>query len=110
KMKLEVIFNTQKDDMLPYFGAWKTFVQWENGINRLSRRKLAYEIEKAEAEKGNNVTLLDKKGEITDINQFIKYAMYEVRSTKDIPGSKRVFVPWVLNSIPPDPNKWGWSV
>jgi hypothetical protein len=36
--------------------------------------------------------------------------MYEVTSTKDIQGSKRVWVPWVAGAIPADPQNWGFSV
>lgn len=105
KMNLAVIFDTRKDDLLSYFGAWKTFVDWENDINVAAKRRLAQQLEAQ-----YNVTLINDKQQIIDINQFVELAMSEITSTSDIPGSRRVFTPLVPNAIPADPKGWGFAV
>lgn len=105
KMNLQLIFYTPKEDMIPYWGSWKTFTEWETQLNTASKISAARDLEAKTGE-----TLLDANGKIIDINQFIRLAMYKVTSTKDIPGSKRVFMPLIPNAIPPDPDNWGFKV
>lgn len=105
KMKLSTIFETRASDLEPYFDSWKTFVNWQNDLNFTAKRRLA---EKLESE--NNVDLIDKSGNIIDINKFIQLAMFDVKSTFKIPGSKRVYVPYIANSLPPDPDNYEFSV
>ena len=104
KMNLQLIFNATPEDIEPYYDNWATFTQWENGINATAKRRLAEKLERI-----HEVELI-RDGKILDINQFIKLAMSEVVSTKDLPNSKRVWVPWTANAIPADPKGWGFRV
>lgn len=104
KMNLQTIFNANPAEVQEYLGRWDTFTDWENNINRAAKYRLA-----AQLEAQFDVDLI-QEGKITDINQFIKLAMSEVTSTYNIQGSQRVWVPWVPNALPPDPNHWGFSV
>ena len=105
KMNLDLIFNAKREDIEPYFGNWEEFIRWENENNRDAKRRLAAKLEAQTGE-----TLVDSKGNILDINKFIKAAMYEVTSSKDLKGSKRVWVPWTAGAIPADPMNWGFKV
>jgi len=105
KMNLQLIFHSRDYDLEPYFQAWKTYVNWEKDLNKQAKRRMAEKLEQE-----NDVDLLDDKGNITDINKFIQLAMYGVESTYKIPGSKRVYVPFIRNALPADPNNYGFSV
>lgn len=104
RMNLELIMDAKNEDLQPYFSSWKTFVNWENSTNDQARRRKAQELEAATGQ-----DLLDANGRIRDINKFISLAMARVKSTRNIPGTKRVFVPWVAGALPPDPENLGFS-
>jgi len=105
KMNLKLLFYTPKEDMIPYWGSWKTFTEWEAQLNTAAKFRMARDLEARTGE-----DLIDTNGKIRDINQFIRLAMYQVKSTKDIPGSRRVFMPLIQNALPPDPDNWGFKV
>lgn len=104
KMNLQTIFDANPAEVQEYLGHWDTFTEWENNINKAAKYRLAQQLEAQ-----FNVDLM-RDGKIIDINEFIKLAMSEVKSTYNIPDSKRVWVPWIPNALPPDPKKWGFSV
>ena len=96
---------TRASDVAPYFDAWSTYNTWEMSLNQEQRYKKARELEAVTGED----LIDDKTGKIRDINKFISLAMVEVESVT-IPGSKKVYTPWVPRVIPADPdNKWGWN-
>lgn len=105
KMNLELIFDSTKDTLRSYFGAWNTFIGWENELNDASRMQKARELEQATGED----LIDDKTGKIRDINRFVALAMVNVESTRLIPGSKRVYTPWAPGALPADPDNLGFQ-
>ena len=97
-MNLETIFQSNHNDLAPYFNAWKKFVDWERKINQNTRIKIARELE----EENPGVKLVDAGGNVIDRNLFTKMVMREAKSTKMLPGSKRVFTPWERGALPAD--------
>lgn len=96
-MNLDTVFKSNHNDLAPYFNAWSKFIKWERELNQKARVKVA---EKVEAETG--LRLVDDKGRVTDRALFLKSVMKEARSTKQLPGSKKVFVPWEKGATPAD--------
>lgn len=104
RMNLDLIFRSKRDDLQGYFGSWKTFINWENSLNKSAKARIAQRLEQEFEE-----DLVDEDGNIRDINKFIKLAMYEVTSETTIKGSRKVWVPFYANAIPADPNNWGFE-
>lgn len=105
RMNLEFIFNTKKNGLEDYFSAWDDFVGFENDLNTEERVLLARTLEASSGEK-----LLDANGKIMDVQKFIRLAMYDVTAAPVIPGSKSVYVPWVIGGLPPDPDNLGYNI
>ncbi|QIG70260.1 SNF2 family helicase protein [Rhizobium phage RHph_N28_1] len=104
-MNLQTVFESDHNDLAPYFNAWSKFVRWERELNQKARIKIA---EKVEAETG--LRLVDDKGRVTDRQLFLKSVMTEAKSTKTIPGSKKVFVPWEKGAVPADMHDMALSI
>lgn len=98
KMNLKFIFKSDKSDLEPYLGAWEKFIRWQRNINRDQRLKVARLVE----EQNPGVKILGPDNRILDRNLFTKLVMREARSTKMLPGSKRVFTPWAMRAVPAD--------
>lgn len=96
-MNLETVFESTHNDLAPYFTAYSQYVSWEREINIKARIRLAEEVE---AETG--LRLVDDRGNVLDRALFLKSVMKEAKSTKVIPGTKRVFVPWERGALPAD--------
>lgn len=96
RMNFDLIFNTTEDDIKPYMNKWSKFNRWV--ADRVYRAKVR-EAERLERE--FNVDLI-KNGKIIDIKAFLKLAMRPITSNKDLPGSRRVYVPWELQATPAD--------
>lgn len=96
RMNLELIFNTQAEDVQPYLNKWRIFNNWV--ADQVQKAKVR-EAENLERE--HNVDLI-KDGKIIDIKAFLKLAMRPVTSKTNLPGSKRVYTPWELGATPAD--------
>ena len=96
RMKLELLFNTKRDDVQPYLEKWGTFNGWLN--TRIHTKKLQFANE---LERQHNIDLV-KDGKILDLKKFLRLAMPPVTSKTVLPGSKRSYVPWELGATPAD--------
>lgn len=106
RMNPETLFKSTMDDMAPYWDAWSTFNAWEGQNNLAAKRRAAQALQA----KHPDEDFTDAQGNITDINTFVRLAMFKVTSSNDLPGSKRVYCPWVINAIPPDPKGYGFEI
>ncbi len=104
KMNLKLIFGARSEEIDPYLGCWSTYNDWETDLNLTAKRRIGERLERE-----TDIDLLDERGNIRDINLFIKTAMYEVEEAPDMPGSRKAWVPYVSGTIPPDPTNWGFS-
>lgn len=106
KMNLQTIFHTDHNDLAPYFNAWAKFVTWEREINQETRSKIAEELEA----QNPGLKLVDAAGRVLDRNMFTKLVMREAKSTKTLPGSKRVYTPWEKGAVPADMHDLSLSI
>lgn len=98
KMNLKTIFHSDQRDLAPYHQAWEKFVRWEREINQEKRKQVAEQVEADNP----GVQIIDKAGRILDRNLFTKLVMREAKSTRMLPGSKRVFTAWEPGAVPAD--------
>lgn len=104
-MNLDFIFNSKSADLRSYFGGWQQYVQFEALMNKTKRSELAKTIEASTGEK-----LLDADGKVQDVQKFLKFAMTDVEAAAPIPGSKSVYVPWIIGGLPADPDNLGYEI
>lgn len=98
RVNFDIVFNTDKEDIDPYMRKWGKFNNWI--AQRVEKAKLSFA---EELERKHNIDLI-RNGKIIDMQQFLKLAMLPVTSTRSLPGSKTVYVPWEYNATPPDPH------
>lgn len=98
KMNLKLIFETDERDLAPYYQAWGKLIGWERGINQKTRKAIAEKLE----EDNPGIKLIDPQGRVIDRNLFTRMVMREAKSTRMLPGSRRVFTPWEPGSVPAD--------
>jgi hypothetical protein len=106
RMSLSFLFESEQSDLVPYFESHATFTDWERFLNESARQELAYKLEI----ENPNIKLRDDNGKIIDKTLFLKLAMREAKSTKDIPGSKKAYVSWEAGATPADPLKMGLAI
>lgn len=104
RMNLQIIFNTEPDDVAPYMRKWDLYTTWV--ADQVQRAKVR-EAENLERE--HNVDLI-KDGKIIDVKAFLKLAMRPLTSKTMLPGSKRVYTPWEWGAIPADIYNLGLGV
>lgn len=98
KMNLKLIFNSDKSSLAPYYNAWTAFIRWQRELNQQKRKDVAAAIQ----DENPGVSLIDAQGRVLDKALFTKLCMKEVKSTKMLAGSKRVFTPWEPGALPAD--------
>jgi hypothetical protein len=106
KMSLDFLFKSSQQDLSDYMDAHEIFTSWERSLNKVSREKLAQEIERDNP----GIKLLDGAGKVIDRALFTKLAMREAKSSTNLPGSRKAFVPWEYGATPADPLKMGLSI
>jgi hypothetical protein len=98
RMSLSLLFDTKISDVQPYLNKWSIFNNWVGQRVKASKLRAAENLERI-----HDIDLIDKvTGKIKDILMFMRLVMRPVVSTHDLPGSRREYVPWEMNAIPPD--------
>ena len=109
KMSPDMIRSFRKEDAEPFFVARDALDEFENAQSRQRRLQMAVAIERATGKSIiDHATGILKGPEA--IKTFLQHVMFKLPEGHMMPGSKRVYAPWIPRMQVPDPQKLGLNL